>query len=104
MLQKTLIRVNAAVLSLLLVAMMLSGCHHSEPNYVAAPPHLNIIQRHPTLSSMGAGYAAYKASKMTGQNREAMGGHKNFMQRHPILTGVAAAALTHHMIKRSIQH
>jgi hypothetical protein len=72
-----------------------------------APPAQNravqFAQRHKTATSLGAGYAAYKAAKVTGQHREMAGGHKNFAQRHPFVTGVAAAAVTHHMISKS-QH
>lgn len=66
--------------------------------------HKNFAQRHPTMTSIGAGYAAYKVAKVTGKNRAMHGGKKNFAQRHPFLTGVAAAGVTHHYIKKSMKH
>ncbi len=69
-----------------------------------APVHhkKNFAQRHPTLTSAAAGYAAYKVAKKTGHNRALMGRRKNFAQRHPFLTGAAAAMATHHVIKKSL--
>ncbi|HLV80468.1 MAG TPA: hypothetical protein VKT32_09305, partial [Chthonomonadaceae bacterium] len=66
--------------------------------------HKNFAQRHPTMTSIGAGYAAYKVAKVTGHNRELHGRKKNFAQRHPFLTGMGAAAVTHHYIKKSMKH
>jgi hypothetical protein len=101
--QKSIPRYTSCAVIMLVVFSLLAGCHTQAPvAYVAAPRQLNIVQRHPTVSSLAAGYAAYKAAKITGQNREAAGGNKNFAQRHPFLTGAAAAVLTHHVIKRSI--
>ncbi len=105
--QLTTTRLRAASVFLLIVFALglLSGCHSNAPTaYAPAPRPMNVIQRHPTASSLAAGYAAYKAAKVTGQNREAAGGQKNFAQRHPFLTGAAAAAITHHMIKKSMNH
>ncbi len=62
--------------------------------------HRNILQRHKTLSSVGAGVAAGKVAKHTGKKRVAQGGKKNFAQRHPHLTGAAAAVGTHHILKK----
>src|SRR5690242_13795836 len=101
----TRVHLVSLCLLLLLALGLLSGCHSVAPTAMApAPQPRNIIQRHPTASSLAAGYAAYKAAKVTGQNREAAGGHKNIMQRHPFLTGAAAAVAAHHMIKKSMQH
>ncbi len=62
--------------------------------------HKNIFQRHRKLSTAAAGIAAYKVAKHTGKNRTASGGKRNFAQRHPFLTGAAAAAGTHHLLKK----
>src|SRR5262249_14164326 len=61
----------------------------------------NFAQRHPTMTSVAAGVAAYKVAKKTGQNRAAAGKKKNFAQRHPIMTGIGAAMATKHVIKKS---
>jgi len=63
----------------------------------------NFAQKHPTMTSVAAGVAAYKVAKKTGQNRAARGGKKNFAQRHPIMTGIGAAMATKHVIKKSNQ-
>ena len=60
----------------------------------------SIINRHPNVTGAVAGYAAYKAAKTTGRNRNMNGGHRNIVQRHPILTGVAAAGAARHYAKK----
>lgn len=68
-----------------------------------APKKKNFAQKHPTMTSVAAGVAAYKVAKKTGQNRTAAGKKKNFAQRHPVLTGIGAAVATKHVIKKSNQ-
>jgi hypothetical protein len=70
------------------------------PLAATAQTHRNLIQRHPNATGAVAGYAAYKAAKGTGRNRNMSGGHRNFVQRHPVLTGVAAAGVAHHYAKK----
>ncbi len=95
-------RWSVRALTALLALILLVGL---VPMSVAQAPHKkNFAQRHPTMTSIGAGYAAYKAAKITGKNRARVGRKKNFAQRHPILTGMAAGMATHHMIKKSIKH
>jgi hypothetical protein len=71
---------------------------------IAQSSHRSWAHKHKTLTSVAAGVAAYKAAKITGNNRAAMGGRKNFMQRHPVLTGMGAAMATHHMLKKTDHH
>ena len=61
----------------------------------------NFAERHPTMTGVAAGMAAYKVSKRTGKNREAMGGKKNFAQRHPVMTGIATGMVVHKVAKDS---
>ena len=63
--------------------------------------HKSFAQRHPNITSAGAGIAAYEVAKKTGRNRARAGGKKNFAQRHPMITGVGAAVLTRKAIKKS---
>ena len=79
------------------LSLSVMGCHKEQPS------NLNVIERHKTLSTLATGYAAYKAAKVTGENREAVGGEKNLFQKHPVLSGLAAAALAHHEINKSIE-
>ena len=75
----------------------------SYPNAPASRPGglLGGMQQHRTASSFAAGYAGYKAAKMSGANRVAAGHKKNLLQRHPVLTGIGAAMLTHHLLKKN---
>ena len=66
-------------------------------------PHRTFVQRHRTMTSVAAGYAAYKVAKTTGNRRAKAGGKRNFAQRHPMLTGVGAGLVTHHYIKKSMK-
>ena len=75
----------------------------SQPATHNATHKKSFVQRHPTLTSVGAGYAAYKAAKITGKNRTRAGGKKNFAQRHPVLTGIGAGMVTHHVIKKNMK-
>lgn len=61
----------------------------------------NFAQRHPTLTGVAAGVAAYKVAKKTGKNRAAAGGKKNFAQRHPVMTGIATGMVVHKVAKDS---
>lgn len=61
----------------------------------------NFAQRHPTMTGIAAGVAAYKVAKKTGNNRVAHGGKKNFAQRHPVMTGIATGMVVHKVAKDS---
>ena len=61
----------------------------------------NFAQKHPTLTGVAAGVAAYKIAKKTGKNRAAVGKKKNFAQRHPVITGVATGMAVHKVAKDS---
>ena len=98
------LRVGALVMALVFVVGMVGLPGTRDVAWAQSTPHKkNFAQRHPTLTSAAAGYAAYKIAKKTGQNRALAGKKKNFAQRHPVLTGIAAAGVTHHMIKKSNQ-
>jgi len=64
----------------------------------------NFAQKHPKLTGIAAGVAAYKLAKKTGNNRAAAGKKKNFAQRHPVLTGVATGMVVHKVAKDSGKH
>jgi hypothetical protein len=100
------LRIGAFVLALAFVVGLLGLPGTRDAAWAQNPPphKKNFAQRHPTLTSAAAGYAAYKIAKKTGQNRARAGRKKNFAQRHPFLTGMAAAGATHHIIKKSNQH
>ena len=66
-----------------------------------APPahHLNIIQRHPTMTGIAAGVATHHALKVAAARDKARGKKLNFAERHPTLSGLAAGVAVHHEIK-----
>lgn len=98
------IRLAAAALMIAVMSMFVVparpalafGHHHGTTVH-----HRSFVHRHKMLTSVAAGYAAYKIAKHTGHNRTMAGRHRNFAQRHPFLTGIGAAAVTHHMLKKS---
>lgn len=61
----------------------------------------NFAERHPTVTGVAAGVAAYKVAKKTGKNRKMAGQKRNFAQRHPVLTGVATGVTVRHYAKKS---
>ncbi len=60
----------------------------------------NWLQRHPTLTGLGAAAATHHALKVSARNRKLHGQKLNFAQRHPTLSALGAGELTHHEIKK----
>jgi hypothetical protein len=71
---------------------------------LAQKPHLNPIQKHPTVTGMAAAAATHHALKVSARNRKAHGQKLNFAQRHPTLSAIGAGALTHHEVKAHTPH
>jgi hypothetical protein len=66
----------------------------------AAPVHKkNFIQRHPTLTGIGAGMATHRALKVSAARKKARGQKLNWAERHPTLSGIGAGTATRHVIK-----
>ena len=66
----------------------------------AAPVHKkNFVQRHPTLTGIGAGMATHRALKISAARKKARGQKLNWAERHPTLTGIGAGTATRHVIK-----
>ncbi|MBV9851121.1 MAG: hypothetical protein JO250_15745 [Armatimonadetes bacterium] len=61
----------------------------------------NWVQRHPTLTAIGAGVATHHALKVSARNRKLHGQKLNWAQRHPTLSAIGVGAATHHVIKKS---
>ena len=59
----------------------------------------NWIQRHPTLTGIGAAVATHHALKVSARNRKLHGQHLNWAQRHPTLSAIGVGTVTHHVIK-----
>ena len=62
------------------------------------------VQRHPSLTSVGAGIATHHMLKASARRKKAMGKKLNWAERHPTLTSVGVGAATHHVIKKSTHH
>ena len=59
----------------------------------------NWVQRHPTLTGIGAGLATHHALKVSAARKKARGQKLNFAERHPTLTGLGVGTATRHVIK-----
>ena len=75
------------------------------PALAQAPAHRpNFIQRHPTMTGIGAGVATHHALKVAARNAKAHGKKLNFAERHPTMSAIGAGALTRHEIKAHTAH
>ena len=90
---KTLLALVPAALALLAPASFAQMAHR--PNF---------IQRHPTMTGLGAGIATHHALKVAARNAKAHGQRLNFAERHPTMSALGAGALTRHEIKAHTAH
>ncbi len=60
----------------------------------------NWVQRHPTLTAIGAGVATHHALKVAAKNAKAHGKKLNWAERHPTLSAVGVGVVVHHEIKK----
>jgi len=58
----------------------------------------NWIQRHPTLTAVGAGIATHHALKVAARNAKRHGKRLNWAERHPTLSAIGVGAVTRHEI------
>jgi hypothetical protein len=61
----------------------------------------NWIQRHPTLTAIGAGIATHHMLKVAAARDKAHGKKLNFAERHPTLSAIGVGVVTHHVIKKT---
>jgi hypothetical protein len=68
----------------------------------AVPPahKKNWVQRHPTMTGIGAGVATHHILKVSAAHKKANGQKLNFAERHPTLTGIGVGMTTRHIIKK----
>jgi hypothetical protein len=71
---------------------------------LAAKPHLNVVQRHPTASGVAVGVGVHHALKVSARNKKRHHEKLNFAERHPTMSGIGAAIVTHHEIKKHTPH
>ncbi len=64
----------------------------------------NFIQRHPTMTGIGAGVATHHALKVAARNAKMHGKRLNFAERHPTMSALGAGVLTRHEIKAHTAH
>ena len=75
------------------------------PAFAQAPAHNpNFIQRHPTMTGIGAGIATHHALKVAAHNAKMHGKKLNFAERHPTMSGLGAGLFTRHEIKAHTAH
>ena len=66
----------------------------------AAPVHKkNFVQRHPTLTGIGAGMATHRALKISAARKKRRGQKLNWAERHPTMSGIGVGTATRHVIK-----
>lgn len=95
-------RAMAALAAILVFGALSLAPAFSGHAYAAATAHhrhLNWVQRHPTLTSIGAGVATHHALKVAARNAKMHGKKLNWAERHPTLSAVGVGAVTHHEIK-----
>jgi hypothetical protein len=70
-------------------------------SHAGTPTHhsKNWMQRHPTLTGIGAAVATHHALKVSAARKKARGQKLNWAERHPTMTGIGAGTATHHVIK-----
>lgn len=61
---------------------------------------LNWVQRHPTMTGVGAAVATHHALKVSAAHKKARGQKLNWAERHPTLSGIGVGTATHHVIKK----
>jgi hypothetical protein len=91
----------AAVLALLIAISFMGGSISVRAQSAPPKPHLNFIQRHPTLTAIAAGAATHHALKAAAARDKAEGKKLNFAERHPTLSAIAVGAVVHHEIKKN---
>ena len=97
--------VAATVLaSLLVFCGIVAGYAPAGAQTTAAHHHLNWVQRHPTMTAIGAGVATHHALKVMAARDKARGKRLNWAERHPTLSAVGVGVATHHIIKKHTPH
>lgn len=95
-LQQRGLRAGAVALALLFTsAFVAPGAAHAATSYHKK----NWVQRHPTMTGIGAGVATRHALKVSAARKKARGQKLNWAERHPTLTGIGAGTATRHVIK-----
>jgi len=98
-----IIRSRKTVLALIPAALALMA--PASFAQMATPAHRpNFIQRHPTMTGIGAGLATRSALKASARNAKMHGQRLNFAQRHPTMSGLGAGVFTRHEIKAHTAH
>jgi len=64
----------------------------------------NWIQRHPTMTAIGAAIVTHHALKVAAKNAKAHGKRLNWAERHPTLSAIGVGVATHHIIKKTTPH
>lgn len=93
--RKRAMSTGAAALTLLFVPMFVMP---SVATAKTRPTHW--VQRHPTLTGIGAGVATRHMLKVSAARKKARGQKLNWAERHPTMTGFGVGATTRHIIKK----
>jgi hypothetical protein len=64
----------------------------------------NWVQRHPTMTAIGAAVVTHHALKVAARNAKLHGKKLNWAERHPTLSAIGVGVATHHIIKKTTPH
>jgi hypothetical protein len=82
-------------------AFVVPSVARAAPTTTTATHHKkNWVQRHPTMTGIGAGVATHHALKVSAARKKARGQKLNWAERHPTLTGIGVGTTTRHVIKK----
>lgn len=95
-----IIRSRKPLLALIPAALALAAPAFAQ----TAHPHLNGVQKHPTMVGVGAAIATHHALKVAAANAKRHHKHLNFAERHPTLSAIGAGVAVHHEIKAHTPH
>ena len=95
-----MIRNRKAMLALLPAALTLLA----PATFAQTAHHPNFIQRHPTMTGIGAGLATHHALKVAARNRKLHHQKLDWAQRHPTLSAIGVGTVTRHEIKAHTAH
>jgi len=90
-----------ALAGLLLISLAFAPAVSNRAAAAATTHHKkNWVQRHPTLTAVGAGVVTHHALKVAAARDKARGKRLNWAERHPTLSAVGVGVVTHHVIKK----
>lgn len=94
--------VAALLAALMFIGVAFTPVLSSRAGAAPTPTHhkKNWVQRHPTLTAIGAGVATHHMLKVAAKNAKKHGKKLNWAERHPTLSAVGVGVVVHHEVKK----